>query len=531
MNVRKLRQWIKISQVVFAISAKIPLAFHPVLKKTALISVSDKTGLAEFARGLLKLNFTILSTGGTFEFLQKNKVKVKKVEDLTQFPEILGGRVKTLHPKIFGGILAKDSQSHAKELQAHEIPKIDLVCVNLYPFAKTIQKRGVQEQEAIEQIDIGGVTLLRAAAKNFERVVVVSSPEKYEDVLKKLKRGFKLEERKQLAAATFAETQKYDYLISRFLGDENPLPIYESGKKLRYGENPHQEAFLFHETANQKACLAKAKILGGKELSFNNLMDADFAIRVPFDFAKPTVAIIKHANPCGVATDEKIEEALQKALDADKKSPFGGIIALNRAVNKNCAEIIKPLFMEVVIAPKFEKAALVVLAKKKNLRLLEVGNFQNDANEIDLKKISGGVLLQKRDTRVISKKDLKVVSKKPPTQQQIEDLIFAANVCKHAKSNAIVLVSNGITVGIGAGQTARVDAVEIAVAKAGSGASGSVLASDAFFPFADGVEAAAKAGVVAIIHPGGSIRDAEVIAAADAANVAMVFSGVRGFKH
>ena len=260
-------------------------------------------------------------------------------------------------------------------------------------------------------------------------------------------------------------------------------------------------------------------------------MDADFAIRLPFDFTQPAVAVIKHANPCGVAVSGKIEDALSKALNADKKSPFGGIIALNKAVNKACADIIKPLFMEVVIAPKFEKAALKILAQKKNLRLLEIGDFQNDKNEIDLKKISGGVMSQRRDTRVVTKKDLKVVSKKPPTQQQIEDLIFAANVCKHTKSNAIVLAKDGIAVGIGAGQTARVDAVEIAVAKAGTRASSSVLASDAFFPFADGVEAATVAGIKAIIHPGSSIRDKEVIAAADAANVAMVFSGVRGFKH
>jgi phosphoribosylaminoimidazolecarboxamide formyltransferase / IMP cyclohydrolase len=501
------------------------------LPKTALISVSDKSGILEFARGLVKLEYELISTGGTFAHLQKNKIKARKVEDLTGFPEILGGRVKTLHPKIFGGILAKNEAKHSADLKKHAIPKIDLVCVNLYPFQKTIEKNGVKEDEAIEQIDIGGVALLRAAAKNFERVVVVSHPKKYEEVLAMLKNGIKRDERKKLAALAFWETHKYDAMISNFLGSENPVPAFEFQNKLRYGENPHQEAFLYHEIGNSKATLANAKILGGKELSFNNLMDADFAIRIPFDFAQPTVAVIKHANPCGVAMSGKIEDALKKALNADKKSPFGGIIALNKTVNKACAEIIKPLFMEVVIAPKFEKAALKILSQKKNLRLLEIGDFQNNPDEIDLKKISGGVLSQRRDTRVVTKKDLKVVSKKPPTAQQIEDLIFAANVCKHTKSNAIVLAKDGIAVGIGAGQTARVDAVEIAVAKAGVRASGSVLASDAFFPFADGVEAATVAGISAIIHPGGSIRDKEVIAAADAANVAMVFSGVRGFKH
>ncbi|MCF7836821.1 bifunctional phosphoribosylaminoimidazolecarboxamide formyltransferase/IMP cyclohydrolase [Candidatus Gracilibacteria bacterium] len=501
------------------------------MQKTALISVSDKTGLAEFARGLVKLNFTILSTGGTFDFLQKNKIAARKVEDLTGSPEILGGRVKTLHPKVFGGILAKNEAKHSTELQKHAIPKIDLVCVNLYPFQKTIEKKGAQECEAIEQIDIGGVSLLRAAAKNFERVVVVSHPKKYADVLDELQKGISKEYRKKLAALTFEETHRYDALISNFLGSENPVPAFEFQNKLRYGENPHQEAFLYHEIGNSKATLANAKVLQGKELSFNNLVDSDFAIRIPFEFSQPAVAIIKHANPCGVAVSGKIEDALGKALNADKKSPFGGIIALNRSVNKACAETIKPFFMEVVIAPKFEKAALKILSQKKNLRLLEIGDFQNDSSEIDLKKISGGVLSQRRDTRVVTEKDLKVVSKKPPTAQQIEDLIFAANVCKHAKSNAIVLAKNGVAVGIGAGQTARVDAVEIAVAKAGTRASDSVLASDAFFPFADGVEAATQAGIRAIIHPGGSIRDKEVIAAADAANVAMVFSGVRGFKH
>lgn len=501
------------------------------MKKTALISVSDKSGILEFARGLRKLGYELISTGGTFAHLQKNKIKVTKVEDLTGFPEILGGRVKTLHPKVFGGILAKSEAKHSKDLKKHEIPKIDLVCVNLYPFQKTIEQEKVTEAEAIEQIDIGGVSLLRAAAKNFSRVIVVSHPKKYDYVLDKLKNGITRQDRKELAALTFEETRKYDSLIATFLGSENPIPAFEFQKKLRYGENPHQEAFLYHELANNKACIANAKVLGGKELSFNNLMDGDFAIRIPFDFQKPAVAVIKHANPCGVAISNKIEDALEKALKADKKSPFGGIIALNKSVNKACAEVIKPFFMEVVIAPKFEKAALNILSKKKNLRLLEIGDFKNDPYETDFKKISGGVLSQRRDTRVVTKKDVKVVSKKPPTKKQIEDLIFAANVCKHAKSNAIVLAKDGVAVGIGAGQTARVDAVEIAVAKAGTRASGSVLASDAFFPFADGVEAAVEAGVSAIIHPGGSIRDAEVIAAADKANIAMVFSGVRGFKH
>jgi len=501
------------------------------VQKTALISVSDKTGLAEFARRLVELNFTILSTGGTFDFLRKNKIAVARVDDLTEFPEILGGRVKTLHPKIFGGILARDSKSDSAELKKFAIPKINLVAVNLYPFEKTITKKNVQFADAIENIDIGGVSLLRAAAKNFERVVVVSSPEKYAEILEKLKKGISKTERQKLAAAAFAVTQKYDALIANFLGAEGGLPVFEFQKNLRYGENPHQSATLFHEIGNSKSYLANAEILGGKELSFNNLMDADFAIRIPFDFAKPTAAIIKHANPCGVASDAKISSALEKALAADKKSPFGGIIALNRPVDKKCAEIIRPFFMEVVIAPSFEKSALAILQKKKNLRLFAIGNFKNDPDELDFKKIGGGVLVQKRDTKIIDSKNLKIVTKKPPTVNQICDLVFAANVCKHAKSNSIVIVKDEVSVGIGAGQTARVDAVEIAIAKAGTRASDAVLASDAFFPFSDSVEVAAKNGIAAIIQPGGSIRDAESIEAADRANLVMVFSGVRGFKH
>ncbi|MCF7845814.1 MAG: bifunctional phosphoribosylaminoimidazolecarboxamide formyltransferase/IMP cyclohydrolase, partial [Candidatus Peribacteraceae bacterium] len=370
----------------------------------------------------------------------------------------------------------------------------------------------------------------RAAAKNFERVAVVSSPTQYSDILEKLKKGIAKNERQQLSAQAFALTQKYDALIANFLGAQG-LPVFEFQKKLRYGENPHQDAILFHEIGNTKSCLANAEVLGGKELSFNNLMDADFAIRVPFDFAKPTAAIIKHANPCGVASASNISAALAKALDADKKSPFGGIIALNRPVDRKSAEIIRPLFMEVVIAPSFEKSALEILKKKKNLRLLAIGKFENDPEELDFKKIGGGVLVQKRDTRIVDEQDLKIATKRPPTAAQIRDLIFAAKVCKHAKSNAIVIAKDEVAVGIGAGQTARVDAVEIAIAKAGTRASGAVLASDAFFPFPDSVEVAAKNGIAAIIQPGGSIRDTESITAADQANITMVFSGIRGFKH
>ncbi|MFA5352348.1 MAG: bifunctional phosphoribosylaminoimidazolecarboxamide formyltransferase/IMP cyclohydrolase [Candidatus Gracilibacteria bacterium] len=499
----------------------------------ALISVSDKTGIAAFSRNLTQLGYEIISTGGTAALLRKEKIAVTEVESLTGFPEILGGRVKTLHPKVFGGILAKNEKSHTKDLEKHGIKKIDLVCVNLYPFAETIKNPKVKLAEAVEEIDIGGVSLLRAAAKNFERVIVVSKLSQYTEVIEAL-REKKMDESKRrlLAAAAFAQTTKYDGMITGYLGGENYFtPIYEKINKLRYGENPHQSAILYREAQNNHSNITNAKVLQGKELSFNNLMDGDYALHIVADFTKPTVAVIKHANPCGIASHEKIEAALQLALDADKISPFGGIIAFNREVNEACAKIIQPLFMEVLIAPSFDKKALKILSEKKNLRLIATEKISVNPKGINIKKIGGGLLIQDIDNRVVTEKDLKVVTHKIPTKQQIKDLIFAANACKHAKSNAIVIARNEVAIGIGAGQTARVDAVEIALRKAGTAASGSVLASDAFFPFPDSVEVAAKAGISAIIQSGGSIRDNEVIEAANKLNVAMVFSGVRAFRH
>lgn len=481
----------------------------------------------------MKLGYQIISTGGTATFLRKHKISVREVNDLTSFPEILNGRVKTLHPKVFGGILAKNSKKHTNELKKHAIPKIDLVCVNLYPFADTITKSKVKLAEAVEQIDIGGVSLLRAAAKNFERVTVASNPGQYSDIIDSLqKKKLDNEKRRRLAVTAFAQTAKYDGLITGYLGGETYFtPIYEAVQRLRYGENPHQEAILYREPGNQWPNVANAKVLQGKPLSFNNLVDADYALRIVADFHEPTAAIIKHANPCGVASRPHIEEALRLALDTDKKSPFGGIIALNRPLNKQSAEILERLFLEVIIAPSFEITALKIFAKKKNLRLLSVGELRSEPNCTEVKKIGGGLLVQTCDQRIVTADDLKVVTKRPPTRREVTDLVFAANACKHAKSNAIVLARDKVTTAIGAGQTARVDAVAIAVAKAGTRASGSVLASDAFFPFPDSVTAAAKAGITAIIQPGGSIRDAEVIRAADQANISMVFSGVRAFRH
>lgn len=504
-------------------------------QKTALLSVSDKTGIVAFAKKLKKLDYRILSTGGTAALLRDNKVSVIEVNDITSCPEMLGGRVKTLQPEIFGGILSDRSAKHARDLKAHGIENIDLVCVNLYPFAATIAQPNVTLKQAIEKIDIGGVSLLRAAAKNHAHVLVVADPADYDRTAAALKTKKLSTLPRELAVKAFQQTAGYDALIAQYLGSEADALSYHHHHAetvpLRYGENPHQEAVLYREPENDYAGVAHAKVLQGKELSYNNLVDAEVAWNIVADFTAPTASVIKHACPCGVATHAKIDTALARALDADKKSPFGGIIALNRPVSAAAAKIIATLFLEVIIAPSFHPAALRTLKKKVNLRLLAMGSTKRKPADIDIKKIGGGLLVQRRDDSLIEQKQLKIVTKKTPTAKQARDLLFAANVCKHVKSNAIVLVKDGVTVGIGAGQTSRVDAVEIAVDKAGTRASGAVMASDAFFPFADGLTAGTAAGVAAVIHPGGSIRDAEVIKAADAANISMAYSGVRGFKH
>jgi len=514
----------------------VPTAKKP--QKTALISVSDKTGIVSFARKLKRLGYRILSTGGTAALLRDNKVASVEVNDITSCPEMLGGRVKTLQPEVFGGILSDRSAQHAKDLKAHGIENIDLVCVNLYPFAATIAQQKVTLKQAIEKIDIGGVSLLRAAAKNHQHVLVIADPADYDRAATALKSGKLDTLPRELAVKAFRQTAGYDALIANYLGSASAAsqlsyhPQQAEAVPLRYGENPHQDAVLYREPDSSYAAVAQAEILHGKELSYNNLVDAEVAWNIVADFAaQPTASVIKHACPCGVATAKTIENALQKALDADKKSPFGGIIALNRPVSPAAARVIAGMFLEVVIAPSFDTAALRILKKKKNLRLLATGGIQRKPADVEIKKVGGGLLVQRRDDSLITQKKLKIATKKAPTAKQVKDLLFAANVCKHVKSNAIVLVKDGVTVGIGAGQTARVDAVEIAVAKAGTRASGAVMASDAFFPFADGLTAGTAAGIAAVIHPGGSIRDAEVERAADKANISMIYSGIRGFKH
>jgi phosphoribosylaminoimidazolecarboxamide formyltransferase/IMP cyclohydrolase len=502
--------------------------------KRALISVSDKIGLEEFAKELQKLGVEIISTGGTARYLRERGIEVKEVAEITKFPEILNGRVKTLHPLIHAAILAKrNDPSHMQVLRQLGVEPIDLLVVNLYPFEETIS-RGAQLEEALEQIDIGGPTLLRAAAKNFKSVAVVTNPSEYREVLKELKEKGDLSEetRLRLAKEVFELTSHYDAAIAGYFeklcgegGFPRILSIYaEKLQELRYGENPHQAAALYRFGYG----LAEGRKLQGKELSFNNLVDLDAAWSLVQEFEEPTAAVIKHTNPCGVASAESICEAYRLARDCDPLSAYGGIVGLNRKMDVKTAEEITSTFIEAVVAPAYEPEALQVLARKPNLRALEV---PAEARELDfeIKQISGGILVQQKDRELLAER--KVVTRRAPTEEEWRDLLFAWKVVKHVKSNAIVLAKNKQTVGIGAGQMSRVDSTEIAIRKAGERAKGSVLASDAFFPFPDAVEKAAEAGVTAIIQPGGSIRDKQVIETADRFGLAMVFTGTRHFRH
>lgn len=517
--------------------------------KRALISVSDKSGIVEFARELVKLNIEILSTGGTAKLLQESGISVIPVSDVTGFPEMLDGRVKTLHPKIHGGLLAlRDKAEHMQALEKHQIPLIDLVVINLYPFEATAAKEGVDEAEVIEQIDIGGPAMLRSSAKNFKFVTVLTDPADYENVLNELRSGdadgdTTLQTRKYLARKVFTRTRMYDEEIERYLRQQLDEPEllnlhYEKVASLRYGENPHQKAAFFKNPLNHDANITNAKILHGKQLSFNNLVDGDSALELVKEFSRPSAAVIKHNNPCGVASADTIEQALQYAYEVDSMSAFGGVLALNRVCSVGVAEFIaeKKWFLEIIIAPGFDAKALVSLQKSKNLRLLETGELRPNQDSRDIKKIEGGILIQTKNNYEVTEKDLKVVTAKAPTAEQIQAMLFANKITKHVHSNAIVfarVLEDGaeVVTGIGAGQMSRVDAVFIGAHKGGSKVPGSVMASDAFFPFADGVEACAKAGAVAIIQPGGSIRDEEVVAAADRLGLAMVTSGVRMFRH
>jgi phosphoribosylaminoimidazolecarboxamide formyltransferase/IMP cyclohydrolase len=514
----------------------------------ALLSVSDKTGLVEFGRFLAERGVELLSTGGSAKALRDAGLAVKDVSEHTGFPEMMDGRVKTLHPMVHGGILAR-RDDHAAEMAEHGIPPIDLVVVNLYPFEATVA-RGAAFEECVENVDIGGPAMIRSAAKNHDFVAVVTEPEDYAAVMDEIRAagGTTLALRRRLAATAYARTAAYDAAISRWfaaaVGEEWPKRTSFSGtlrQTLRYGENPHQAA-AFYATGEDRPGIATATQLQGKELSYNNLNDTDAAFELVAEFEAPAVAIIKHANPCGVAEGEGLLDAYRRALACDPVSAFGGIIAVNRPLDAATAEEIAKLFAEVVIAPEADEGARRVLAAKKNLRVLLTGSMPDPAAPgLLVKSVAGGFLLQTRDGARATREGLKVVTKRAPSERELSDLLFAFRVAKHVKSNAIVYAKDGATVGIGAGQMSRVDSSRIAALKSADaaraaglaepGTKGSVVASDAFFPFADGLLAAAEAGATAVIQPGGSVRDEEVIAAADEKGLAMVFTGMRHFRH
>lgn len=521
--------------------------------RRALLSVSDKTGLIEFATKLRAHGVDLVSTGGTSKALQAAGLPVRDVAELTGFPEMLDGRVKTLHPRVHGGILARrDLETHRQQLQQHDLEEIDLVVVNLYPFAATVAKPGVDFEDAVENIDIGGPSMIRGAAKNFHHVAVVTDAGDYVAIADELDANggaLKLGTRYRLARKAFEHTAAYDATISEFLAgrvtfdDETeafavsepeafPARVtlaLQRRQSLRYGENPHQAAALYVAAENTPPGVATAEQLQGKELSFNNLLDLDAAWNLAREFELPACAIIKHTNPCGVGIAAVPLEAFRLALATDPVSAFGGIIAFNAKVDAGTATDISGMFVEAVIAPDYDEAALQVFAGKKNVRVMRVPRETHDSTYV--RSISGGFLLQSADAKRITAADLKVATRRQPTEEELSDLLFAWTICKHVKSNAIVYAKGSQLVGVGAGQMSRVDSVKLGATKAQLSLDGSVLASDAFFPFRDGLDEAAKHGVKAIIQPGGSIRDEEVITAADEHGIAMVFTGVRHFRH
>ncbi len=541
--------------------------------RRALLSVSDKTGLVDFARALRGFGVEILSTGGTAKALREAGIEVRDVSDVTGFPEMMDGRVKTLHPRIHGALLAvRDNEEHTRALAEHGIEWIDMVVINLYPFEQTVAREDVTLAEAVEQIDIGGPSMIRSAAKNFKDVAVVTSADSYTLLLDEMRRAsgaLSLATRSELAWKAFKLTSGYDVKIFDYLtrhaspenfehdvdealraidaenvedleanaSDNELFPhlklTLKKASDLRYGENPHQQAALYSSALSgeiERGGIAQSQILSGKEMSFNNYVDADAAWQLVCDFDETACAIIKHTNPAGAAHGSTLEAAYRRALATDPVSAFGGIVAFNRALDEQAARAVTEIFTEVVIAPDFDEAALEILKSKKNLRVLRAGEVRQ-ADGLDFKRITGGMLVQTRDTRRLTRDDLKVVTKRAPTEDEIASLLFAWTICKHTKSNAIVYARDGQTVGVGAGQMSRVDSVRLGAMRAQLPVKASVLASDAFFPFRDGLDEAAKHGITAVIQPGGSVRDAEIIAAADEHGLAMVFTGVRHFKH
>ncbi len=505
--------------------------------RRALISVSDKTGILDFARELTRFNVEIISTGGTAKALRDAGSTVRDISDVTGFPEMMDGRVKTLHPRVHGGLLAiRDNADHVAALEQHGIQPIDLVVVNLYPFAETIKREDVTREEAIEQIDIGGPAMIRSAAKNARDVAVIVSPEQYARVIEELNQNngaLSLDTRNTLAQKAFEHTAHYDIMVSSYLaGSSRPLPDRLSGLKkiadLRYGENPHQKAALYQTSTS--GGIANAAVLAGKEMSFNNYVDAEAAWQLVCDFEQTACAIIKHTNPAGVGLGEIAADAYKKALATDPVSAFGGIVAFNRMVDAAAAAEVTKIFTEVVIAPGYDAGALEILGAKKNLRVIQMSDVEQPPGA-ELRQIGGGMLVQTRDDHKLNPAELNVVTTRKPTDEEIRALLFAWIVCKHTKSNAIVYARADQTVGVGAGQMSRVDSVKIGAMRAQLPVAGSVLASDAFFPFRDGIDEAARHGITAVIQPGGSVRDEEVISAANEHGLAMVFTGIRHFKH
>ncbi len=513
--------------------------------KRALISVSDKTDLADFTKELLNLKVEILSTGGTARFLKENNVKNIDVSSVTNFPEILDGRVKTLHPIIHAGILARrDICEHMKTLDEYKIKPIDLLVVNLYPFEDTIKKSKVSMEEVIENIDIGGPTLIRAASKNYRDVIIITNKNQYKGVLKSLqeKGNVSIADREKLAIEAFSHTAQYDCIISNYLSGkwtdeilpENITITMRKKQDMRYGENPHLKGAFYKAVPEiLEPCITNSLKLQGKELSYNNILDSDGAIEAVKEFSEPTCVIVKHATPCGIASSKNLFLAWRDAYATDTYSPFGGVISFNREVDKYVASELSKLFLEVIIAPGYSKESLVIFSEKKNLRLLKLNGLDKeiDRDGMIYRSVVGGFLSQERDVKMTPQEDWKVVTKKVPTKEELISMNFAVKCVKHVKSNSVVFVKDTHTVGIGGGQTARVDATWIATNKGKENIKGSTMASDAFFPFRDAVDVAAEAGVTAIVQPGGSIRDEEVIQAADEHRISMVFTGQRYFRH
>ncbi|MBP3851659.1 MAG: bifunctional phosphoribosylaminoimidazolecarboxamide formyltransferase/IMP cyclohydrolase [Erysipelotrichaceae bacterium] len=509
--------------------------------KRALVSVSDKTGIVEFVEGLVNLGFEIISTGGTKRALEQAGLKPIGISDVTGFPEIMDGRVKTLHPKVHGGLLAvRSNPDHMNQLEELGIETIDLVCVNLYPFKQTVQKEGVSHEEIIENIDIGGPSMLRSASKNYQSVTVVTDPSDYEKVLSEFKEygDTTLETREALAAKVFRTTAQYDAMIADYLtkkeGNEFPEKLtitFDKVQDLRYGENPHQKA-AFYKGMMPKYSLANAQQLHGKELSYNNIQDGNAAIEILKDFEGQYAAVgLKHMNPCGVGIGDSIEAAWDKAYEADPVSIFGGIVALNDKVEASLAEKLSKIFLEIVIAPDFSEEALEILTRKKNIRLMKLDTTLSTNTALKYTNVNDGLLVQEMDMHTITEADVHCVTNRKPTEEEMRQMLFGWKVVKHVKSNAIVLVKDDMTIGVGAGQMNRVGAAKIAIEQAGDKAKGSVLASDAFFPMPDTVEAAAAAGVTAIIQPGGSIKDQLSVDECNKHGITMVYTNVRHFKH